>query len=333
MRHGLVFLAVVFFIAGCGAKPPVPKARVQTIAQAPITVVTDTRVPSPTPTRTAAQTTTFTPTRTTTHTTTFTPTRARPTASPTPYPVTLTATRQRTTPEAQPSREFRRPTVDVAPMLPDLRTLPPTELGIEFTPDNARLLHFTNMMMNWGPGKLQVVGVSDAVSGRTVVQQDIFLANGSFTKHPAGIFLFHPTHTHWHFENFSRYEIWSLTPHGELNELVSLSDKVSYCLRDTGRSTLGIAPEEPEYIDCEAGLQGMSAGWIDSYPFDTPGQTMDITALTDGVYALNSIVDPPNRLLELDENNNSALVYFLLHENTITMIEPEELQAYLEPSQ
>ena len=34
----------------------------------------------------------------------------------------------------------------------------------------------------------------------------------------------------------------------------------------------------------------------------------------DGVYALRSVADPENRLLEIDENNNQAVTYFELRD-------------------
>ncbi len=282
------------------------------------------------PTITATPTATFT--RTPTQTFTPRPTR---TPSPTPYPIILspTPTLPRVTAAPEPSRELRRPTIDTLLILPDLRMLPPTQLVIEVTPENERLLRFTTLIFNWGPGKLQVLGKSDATSARTVVMQHLYRANGAYDEHAAGIFLFHLTHKHWHVEDFARYEVWSLAADGEPTEIVALSDKISFCLRDTGRSTLEYAPLEPQYTECEAELQGMSAGWIDAYEFDTPGQTVDVTALADGVYALNSIVDPSNRFQEVDDTNNGVLIYFLLQKDTVQEIQAEQLHKFPDASQ
>ncbi len=43
--------------------------------------------------------------------------------------------------------------------------------------------------------------------------------------------------------SFSLYELWTLTPRGELDSLASSSDKVSYCLIDTDI----IEPHNPAY--------------------------------------------------------------------------------------
>lgn len=318
MFRRLSFLVVIWLVTSCTTNVSPTATPTESLAQ----------LAPPTVTATPTATFTHTPTRTFTRQPTHTP-------SPTPYPIILspTPTLAPITAAPEPSRELRRPTIDTSLVLPDLRMLPPTQLVIEVTPQNERLLRFTTLIFNWGPGKLQVLGKSDATSQRTVVMQHLYRANGAYDEHAAGIFLFHITHNHWHVEDFARYEVWSLAANGEMKQVVALSDKISFCLRDTGRSTLEYAPAEPQYTECEAELQGMSAGWIDAYEFDTPGQSVDVTALADGVYALNSVVDPSNRFQEADDANNSVLIYFLLQEDTVQEIQAEQLHEYLDASQ
>jgi subtilase family serine protease len=45
-----------------------------------------------------------------------------------------------------------------------------------------------------------------------------------------------------------------------------------------------------------------------------------ITGLSDGIYALKSTVDPLDRLLESDENNNATVLYFSIHENRLEVL-------------
>jgi hypothetical protein len=207
--------------------------------------------------------------------------------------------------------------------------LAPTDLTIEMTPEGVRQLRLTNYIINRGPGKLEVFGTSDRLTERTVVMQNIYRANGSFTARPAGIFFFHALHNHWHFEDFAVYEVWSLTAGGEPDQSVAVMDKVSYCLRDTGRSVLPGAALYPLYTDCEADLQGINAGWIDSYAYDLPEQTIDITGLEDGVYALICTVDPGDRLRETDEENNGALIYIRLKGDAVGEVAPAAVLEYL----
>lgn len=270
---------------------------------------------------------------------TDTPTRVSNTPSLTPlsptptyYFLRFTATPMRSTRTPQPTSTPARPTGDLV-LLPDLRMLPPADFTIETTSGNIRLLRLTNYIMNWGPGRLEILGVSDPVSQRTVVTQHLYRANETFTNRPAGIFVFHPSHDHWHLENFARYEVWSLTSEGVLNENVALAAKVSYCLRDTGRSTLPGAPANPLYLECLDKLQGISVGWIDSYEYDIPDQTVDITALADGVYAVRCIVDPGDLFLETNESNNTSLSYIHITGDTVRQVDRQEALTLINAAQ
>jgi hypothetical protein len=210
--------------------------------------------------------------------------------------------------------------------------LDPTDLIVQVQPDKTRLLLMSQYILNAGAGKLEVIGKSDSITQRTVVTQHVYRADKTFSQRPAGIFLFHPTHDHWHVDNFARYEIWSLANDGDIAELVALSDKVSYCLRDTGR-WLFTAPRAPEFLDCEADVQGITPGWIDSYTFDMPGQSVDITDLVDGVYALRSVVDPADRILESNNQNNAATIYFQLVNNRARALDRSQMLQAIEASE
>jgi hypothetical protein len=59
---------------------------------------------------------------------------------------------------------------------------------------------------------------------------------------------------------------------------------------------------------------------------------VDISHLPDGLYALKSSADPRNLLRETDERNNSALVYFVLRQESIRVYLPDELFSLLRPS-
>jgi hypothetical protein len=206
-------------------------------------------------------------------------------------------------------------------LLPDLQTLPPSDLVIEASGQPERkLLRLTNSVMNSGPGALELQGVFNPATNRTAVTQRIHTAAGSTVALAVGEFVFHPQHRHWHLEDFARYELWSLRPDGRLADLVALTDKLSFCLRDVIRSDMPGASDFSAYSRCDRELQGITSGWIDPYDFDLPGQIVEITGLPDGVYALRSITDPNNHLLELDETNNAASVYLQLSGETVRPI-------------
>jgi hypothetical protein len=199
--------------------------------------------------------------------------------------------------------------------------LSPNDLVIEFTSADRKLLHFSNYIMNAGPGVLELLGNLNPAAGVTVFTQHVYRADGTFEEFPSGKIIFHIGHDHWHFENFARYEVWSLTPAGDLDAVVVLSDKVSYCIRDDRRANIPGAAAQPLFTDCEQALQGMSPGWIDIYAFDTPGQTIDMTGLPDGVYALRSTVDPAGQIVESDPTNNAGLVYFEVRGDRVRVLD------------
>jgi hypothetical protein len=119
---------------------------------------------------------------------------------------------------------------------------------------------------------------------------------------------------------------------GQLSELLISSDKIGYCLIDVSRATVPrtpggepvvpvIPPAYRQYTHCEADLQGLSSGWTDTYRNHLPGQSLDITGLPDGLYALRSTVDPENRIREQDEGNNSTIIYSVLRADRVILLE------------
>jgi hypothetical protein len=55
-------------------------------------------------------------------------------------------------------------------------------------------------------------------------------------------------------------------------------------------------------------VQGMSAGWADVYDSFLPDQYIEVSGLADGLYLLETIVDPDNAIREADGSNNCGAV-------------------------
>ncbi len=214
-------------------------------------------------------------------------------------------------------------------MLPDLLTLPPFDLRLVVNPVNgSRLLRFSNSIMNLGRGPAEVWGVrEDPVDHTVVIVQKVYRSDGSEYTLTIGKFVFHPIHGHWHWDNFSQYEVWTVGSSGELLVRAAASGKVGYCLRDNTLvpeeiiDQTGVSSDEFKvtmaYGDCGWRRQGISPGWVDTYRYHLAGQYVDITGLEDGLYALFSIVDPDDRLKESNDGNNAAVVYFRLEDSRI----------------
>lgn len=226
--------------------------------------------------------------------------------------------------------------------LPDLQTLPPFDL---YTYSNERtgqqMIRFSNSVVNRGAGPLELRGDFIPKDTTIFVTQVLHSQDGLF-EHGSrvGDLEFHPEHNHWHWIGFSIYEIWSLDAVGNLDEKLRTSGKVGYCMLDTSPADdellreLALSqddiPEHRQYWQCSWRLQGISTGWVDTYSANIPGQSMDVTGLPNGLYALRSTVDPDGLLIEADRRNNTAVTYFVLRNNRLSVVEADQIN-YLPP--
>ena len=151
---------------------------------------------------------------------------------------------------------------------------------------------------------------------------------GGYAEQVVGRFIFHPEHSHWHLDGFSLYELWSVNPDGTLDQVLATSGKVSFCLRDIRRSRQPVVAASAAFASCGARRQGISAGWIDTYQYYLPGQTIDVTGLPDGRYALMSTADPFNLIRESEEGNNFALVYLNLEGGRVQVLDEPSAFGY-----
>lgn len=249
-----------------------------------------------------------------TNTPTLAPTRTTPPSS-TPVPPTLTSTA----------------TADPFPglILPDLQTLPPTDLRLLYNPESGRaLVRFSNSIWNSGPGVLELIGISNQAKDQIKVSQRIYADDPEFIEEfEVGEFTFHEEHDHWHLERFAVYEVWSVDERGDLKEMVSEGRKISYCVLDTSqvRADLfeGAINERQQYTHCEGELQGLSVGWVDTYEDHLPGQWVEITPLNDGFYALVSTVNPDQLINEANLDNNTAVLYFEIQDLRLKILEDD----------
>jgi len=211
-------------------------------------------------------------------------------------------------------------------LLPDMRTLPPTDLHLTFREGGKKKrLRFQNTIWNSGSGPLEMQGVLIEDTENVKVSQHVYRQDGTFATFDAGTFYFEDDHDHWHWTYFSLYQIWSLAENLKLDQVVANNEKVGYCLIDhypysmyieNPDAVLAPAPDR-EYHACTWIRQGISANWTDSYRSHIPGQHIDITHLPDGIYALKSTVDPLGVIEEVDINNNTAVVYFELRDGEL----------------
>lgn len=120
---------------------------------------------------------------------------------------------------------------------------------------------------------------------------------------------------YWKFHNAARFELWSLDRNGKRKRRITVGPKVDYCLRDLEHTGPG-RPHSPAamvYPGCsqnpnrDSVTLGTSVGWSDIYPASYHEQFIRTRKVPRrGCYAFVMIVDPTNKILELDEGNNRA---------------------------
>ena len=143
-------------------------------------------------------------------------------------------------------------------------------------------------------------------------------------RHRAGCMLFHPKHDHWHFKASAQY---SLVDPRNGDAVVSYRRKVSFCLRDTARvpAEYGTWTYREVYGACtKRSPQGISVGWMDIYQSFLAGQRLVLPdGLADGLYCLQTVVDPVNQLVEGNDLNNSSVAAFRIRGETVHLRAPE----------
>ena len=183
----------------------------------------------------------------------------------------------------------------------------------------AVLIRLTATTPNIGVGPMEIRSVSSNPSGSRDVFQRIYDTAGGWRDHPAGIITEHPDHGHFHFQGFAQYSVRAVTPGNGVGAILKGGEKAGFCLMDLESWNLALpgAPARAVY-GCSPLLQGVSVGWADTYVESLTDQWIDVTGLSSGTYWLEAVVDPENRLQELNEGNNAARV-------SIAYVNPQRL--------
>lgn len=245
-----------------------------------------------------------------------------------------------------PSLSSAAPSARVRPLKPDLRPLGPEDvlgpvttfevpLGVDapllvngcFVDEHVRkgarrCLRFDGIAANSGAGPLEVAYGPDASRTDISAFQRIFNSDGTYKDRFATKSEFHPTHVHFHIQDFYVARLWSSSERGGRlgSDPVARGDKNGFCPEDS-------APIEGErsgggnyscFTDDERSgpetnqVVGISAGWKDIYRYGLPDQYVEITGVEDGYYALEIELDPNDVFLESNERNNVVCVVLRL---------------------
>lgn len=214
-------------------------------------------------------------------------------------------------------------------LLPDLRTLTPSDLSVIGSRSEGTLrLKFTNTIWNAGPGPLEVRGARNAESDTLEVYQYAYTGGEESTTEQiawVGTFDYSHRHGHLHFDEFAQYDLWSLDESGELDEVVASNGKVGFCLMDIMVIDEALGGEEDSgvYAGCREDIQGISVGWGDEYLAALYEQDINVSHVPDGSYALVSTVNPDFTVQEAEVDNNAVTVYLEFENDQVVSVRAE----------
>lgn len=215
----------------------------------------------------------------------------------------------------------RQYTASASRLLPDMVPLPARDLHVATTTKGTTEFFFSTTHYNRGAGPLEVRFDQEVpLRGDTErpVMQRIFSVDGAYTDKMVGTFMWHEEHKHYHFADYVMYKLERLSPEPE----VLVDDiKSTFCLRDVTRVLLELPnrSEGGEYKTCNSEVQGASIGWGETYYYDYPGQSFDVSTKPAGTYRLTTTINPDKYLDESDYSNNTASVTFDLDPVAMTI--------------
>ncbi len=214
--------------------------------------------------------------------------------------------------------------------LPDLAMLPPFDFRIEVTDEGRRLLRFSTVAVNVGPGPFRIIGYD--ADGATIddilsVRQRIKHEDGTWTDRDttASMSWSGDDHDHFHVIDYQKFKLVSLD-----GEVLGIVAKTGFCAFDS----YPYGSTQPPYYTserdiCQVGakgtvLMGHSRNWGDIYRSTIAFQWVDITGLSNGDYKLRVIVDPPfatgGLFRESDDSNNRSWTKIHIGTSNVTVI-------------
>lgn len=203
---------------------------------------------------------------------------------------------------------------------PNITPFPAQDIRIEERSDGTTHLRFSTLGWNNGVGPLEIrAGAIDTVNGKQEVIQRIYSDDGTYREVKAGSFVYHASHGHIHFDDYALYTLQPVVANGAADRI---SSKTTFCIMDTTRVNTRIpgAPKRAVYKSCTGTVQGMSVGWGDRYGYLLEGQSIDITALSNGDYNLIIKIDPKSHIVESNDNDNTSTVRIRLTNGTVTVL-------------
>ncbi len=195
-----------------------------------------------------------------------------------------------------------------------------------------RCLRFTTGPRNAGTGPMDLGYVPYehelGLLEEGPVTQYLHWSDGSITSRPAGGFLFHKTHAHYHYQDILDYTIWRVGPGHRLTP-AGRGTKAGFSPADQlFADWFTFSQEEGQYVEGATTARsvgvstfGLSVGWGDVYRWQRPGQYVEFAGDGDGLYVVRSVVDIKNHVLESNERDNAGYAYIQVTGESVRIIE------------
>jgi hypothetical protein len=201
------------------------------------------------------------------------------------------------------------------------------DLKVVLTLDSHRLLRYTAVIVNVGPGPFEVRGArpDTSVPEMSVTQRvyDDSPLGYRDVSTAASMFFAGDGHNHWHVRDLETADVRALGGAGPVRALA----KHGFCFFDNTKFdlTLAGAPGSPRYQGCGASgdtsvTTGLSVGWGDTYLWNLGLQYVDITGLPAGRYRLTTSVNTSLGFAESNTSDGTTWVDFSLFGNTILVL-------------
>jgi hypothetical protein len=203
----------------------------------------------------------------------------------------------------------------------------------------TRCLRFSVGPMNNGAGpyeaRFDVASARPNSQGHLegAVIQRLYRTDGSYVDRPAGKFVFHEAHAHFHVQDMLAYRLYSVVD-ARKGTLAAAGDgrKASFCTLDLMINDFGNFKSEPaRYGDDTVCFKppdpnttlvmGITPGWSDVYTWDLPDQFVDFGNGGEGLYVVRTYVDGPNTILEESESDNVGYAYIRVTGDNVRLLE------------
>ena len=201
-----------------------------------------------------------------------------------------------------------------SPLLPDLAPLPPIDMQMRHKKDKWYIA-FSSTLVNVGKGDFVLVAKRGIRDWR--VEQGLFYSEsgGRYVRVRAPVVWGGDGHDHWHIRRVATMRLVAIDAAGNpLPEGGRVDAKIGFCFFDH-RRLLEESREKARYSRKSCGKEdsstigmGLSPGWRDTYAFNLPGQSIDVTDLPDGRYRVWADVDESGWFREANTSNNRTWV-------------------------